>query len=168
VKTRVLIPITVLVLAAVGSTSAGAARIAPACKASQLSATFKAVPNSEGAGNIVYALVVKNTSSKVCSVNGLPKGVLLNQQGKAQTTHAIAAAPGTMAAVIPLKRGGTTRATARFSPDVPGPGESGKQCEPKSYWFRLTAPGGGTLRAKLSPPTPVCEHGQLQFSYFGH
>jgi hypothetical protein len=164
----VLIPITAVVLAAVGATSAGAARIAPACKASQLSATFKAIPNSEGAGNIVYTLVVKNTSSKVCSVNGLPKGVLLDQHGKVQATHVMTAAPGTMQAVIPLKHGATTRATARFSPDVPGPGEGGKQCEPKSFWFRLTAPGGGTLKAKLSPATPVCEHGQLQFSYYGH
>ena len=26
------------------------------------------------------------------------------------------------------------------------------------------APGGGTTKAKLGPPTPVCEHGQLLFS----
>jgi uncharacterized protein DUF4232 len=166
VKTRLLIPVAVLAL--VAATSAGAAKIAPACTGSQLSATFKVVPNSEGAGNIVYALVVKNTSSKACSVNGLPKGVLLNQQGKVQATHVLAAAPGTMQAVIPLKHNGTTRASARFSPDIAGPGENGRQCEPKSYWFRLTAPGGGTLKAKLSPATSVCEHGQLQFSYYGH
>lgn len=163
---RSLFALAVVALATAGATSA--VTIPPACKAPQLSATFKVIPGSAGAGNIVYALRIENTSSTACSVTGLPKGVLLGRNGKAQTTRVVAAAPGTMQGIITLKRRGSTRATARFSPDVPGVGESGKQCEPKSYWFRLTAPGGGTLKAKLSPATSVCEHGRLQFSYWGH
>jgi hypothetical protein len=43
-----------------------------------------------------------------------------------------------------------------------GPGP----CEPKAYWFRVTAPGGGTTTVKVLPPTPVCEHGTLSFSAY--
>jgi hypothetical protein len=59
------------------------------------------------------------------------------------------------------------QATARFSPDVPGPGEpvSGRQCEPTAYKVRVTPPsGGGTLVAPILPPTPVCEHGTVFLS----
>jgi hypothetical protein len=81
-----------------------------------------------------------------------------------------AAFPGALTAIlVRLAPGASTRATARFSPDVPGVGEpaAGKQCERTAYWFRVAAPGGGTTKVKLSPVTPVCEHGQLQFTAYG-
>jgi hypothetical protein len=58
------------------------------------------------------------------------------------------------------------KATARFSPDVPGPNEPvDRQCEPTAYRVRVTAPpGGGTLIAPIAPPTPVCSHGHLSLS----
>ena len=40
-----------------------------ACKGSDLSATFAAVPGSQGAGNIVYALKVTNSSSAACQLS---------------------------------------------------------------------------------------------------
>jgi len=54
--------------------------------------------------------------------------------------------------------------TARFSPDIPGPGEpqTGRACEPTATKLRVVVSGGGTLLAPISPPTPVCEHGSLQ------
>jgi hypothetical protein len=82
----------------------------------------------------------------------------------------IAAFPGALTAIlVRLAPGQSTRATARFSPDVPGTGEpvSGRRCEPVSYWFRVAAPGGGISKVRLSPSTPVCEHGRLQFSAYG-
>jgi Domain of unknown function (DUF4232) len=161
-----LLVLTVTALATAAAATAGAATTAPACKASQLSGTFKAVPGSEGAGNIVYKLVVRNASTTTCSVTGLPRGVLLDKAGKVQPTHILTAMPGAMAIFATLKHGKSASATARFSPDVPGVGESGKKCEPTSYWFRLSAPGGGTKKIALSPATPVCEHGQLQFRYW--
>jgi Protein of unknown function (DUF4232) len=161
-----LVVLLALALAAVASV-AGASSVAPACKASQLAGTFKVVPGSAGAGNIVYKLVVKNTSTKTCTVTGLPRGVLLDKAGKVQQTHIRTAMPGAMAILATLAHGKSSYATARFSPDVPGPGESQtKQCEPTSYWFRLSAPGGGTEKIALTPATPVCEHGQLQFRYW--
>jgi len=168
---RRLLALTILVCAPVAATTAGAA--VPAftpCSGAELSATFNVVRGSAGAGNIVYLLRVKNISTKTCTVTGLPKGTLLNKAGKAQTTHILNAGGNTNAMFVKLAPGKSTTATARFSPDVPGVGEgkAGQQCEPTSYWFRLSAPGGGTTKARISPATPVCEHGRLQFSYYGH
>lgn len=164
-----LLVITVLGLCLAAS-CANAGTQAARCSGSQLAGTFKAVPNSQGAGNIVYALVLKNVSKRACEVTGLPQGRLLDTAGKALPTHVIAANKGALAApLVRLKPGAATRATARFSPDVPGKGEPvmGKQCEPTAHWFRVTGQGGGTTKVKLGPPTPVCEHGQLQFTAYG-
>src|ERR1700749_4647644 len=120
--TRPLISLIVLALAVAAVASSGAATSAPACKASQLSGTFKAVPGSAGAGNIVYKLVVKNISTKACSITGLPKGGLLDKTGKVQETPVLAAAAGMMAIFKTLTHGKTASATARFSPDIPGKG----------------------------------------------
>ena len=145
-----------------------ALHMAPACGAARLSATFTAIPGSEGAGNIVYALTVKNKSKTECFVTGMPQVKLLDKQGRAQPTHPIAVHPGAQTAVrVTLKPGAKATADARFSPDVPGVGEQHLgQCEPTSYTLLLTPTGGGTLRAPIKPPTPVCEHGQLQLSVF--
>jgi hypothetical protein len=162
--------LSLLVLGAAAASGAGAATHLTSCRGSQLGGTFKAVPGSAGAGNIVYALVLRNVSTSQCDVSGLPQGRLLNQAGKPLPTHVRAAFPGALTAVlVRLAPGKSTRATARFSPDVPGPGEpvAGRNCEPKSYWFRVTGQGGGTTKVKLSPATPVCEHGSLSFSAYG-
>ena len=167
-KRLLLVP--VLVLATVAASCATAATKDASCTGKQLAGTFKVVRGSAGAGNIVYALVLKNVSKSECNVTGLPQGRLLDKTGKALPTHVRAAFPGALAAVlVHLKPGMSTRATARFSPDVPGTGEpvAGLQCERTSYWLRVTADGGGTTKVKLLPPTPVCEHGQLQFSAYG-
>jgi len=164
-----LLAVALLVVAA-ASSGAGAATRVSSCTGSQLAGTFKAVPGSAGAGNISYALVLKNVSAKECVVSGLPQGRLLNKAGKPLPTRVRAAFPGALTAIlVRLAPGKTTRATARFSPDVPGTGEpvAGRNCEPVSYWFRVTGQGGGTTRVKLSPATPVCEHGQLLFSAYG-
>jgi hypothetical protein len=166
-----LLALSALILATVAASCASAANHdVSACKGRQLAGTFKVVPGSAGAGNIVYALLLKNVSSSTCRVNGLPHGTLLGKSGKALPTHVIPAFKGALTAVlVTLAPGQKTRATARFSPDVPGPGEpvTAKQCEATSYWFRVAAQGGGTTKVKLSPATPVCEHGQLQFSAYG-
>jgi hypothetical protein len=145
-----------------------AAHVSPPCTGAQLSGTFKAVPNSEGAGNIVYALRVKNTSTHTCFVTGIPGVTLLDRRNHKLPTHARPAQPGALAAVlVTLAPGKSTKATARFSPDVPGVGEHTiGQCEPKSYWLRVTPNGGGTFKAPVQPPTPVCEHGGMSWSVF--
>lgn len=145
-----------------------AVQMAPPCTAAQLSGTFKGVPGSAGAGNIVFALRVKNTSTHTCFVTGTPHVTLLDRQGHTLPTHTRPSQPGaTTAVLVTLAPGKSAKATARFSPDVPGVGEQTiGQCEPKAYWLRVTPNGGGTFRAPIQPPTPVCEHGGMTWSVF--
>lgn len=164
--TRLLSLVLAVAAAAAAATTAGA-HGDTSCTGAQLAGTFNVVRGSAGAGNITYKLVLRNVSTHACTVTGLPAGRLLGKTGKALPTHVRAASPGMLTAIlVRLAPGKTTFATARFSPDVPGPGEptAGRQCEPTAWWFRLTGQGGGTTRVKLGPPTPVCEHGQLLFS----
>jgi Protein of unknown function (DUF4232) len=152
-------------VAAAGSRSAGV----PFCTGAQLSGKFAYEPGSAGAGNVVYRLTMTNRSSHLCAVTGLPAVRLLGRTGNPLPTSVKAVfRPGLTAVLVRLAPGGSAKATARFSPDVPGPGEpvSGRQCEPTSYWLRVTARGGGTTKAPVKPPTPVCEHGTLQMTVY--
>jgi uncharacterized protein DUF4232 len=139
------------------------------CTGAQLAGAFRVVPGSAGAGNIVYALTLKNISSKTCTVTGLPQGRLLGLHGGKLPTHIRASfRPGLTAVLVRLAPGKSARATARFSPDVPGVGDhTPGACQPRAYTFRVSLAGGGTTNAKLGPATPVCERGQLQFSAYG-
>jgi hypothetical protein len=161
---------TAALLALATAASAGIHASAP-CTGSMLSGTFKVIPGSPGAGNIVYRLRVENISHAACFVTGLPGVSLLDAGGRKLPTKSIfAGRPGMLTAVmVPLAPGsGTAALTARFSPDVPGPGEpvSGRQCEPTAYKLRVTPSGGGSVVVRISPPTPVCEHGSLQLTSF--
>jgi hypothetical protein len=70
---------------------------------------------------------------------------------------------GSQAGVL-LAAGQWAQAQAKFSPDVAGPGENGRQCEPTAHALRVTF-GTATVTAPMDP-TPVCEHGTLQFGPF--
>jgi len=144
-----------------------AAQMSAPCKGSDLSGTFAAVPGSPGAGNIVYALRLKNTSSSSCTLTGIPGVALLDRRGRRLPTHPFPAHPGALTAVlVTLAPGKAATATARFSPDVPGTGEpvTGRRCEPIAYRLLVRPNGGGTVSAPIRPPTPVCEHGGMQLS----
>ncbi len=169
---KVLLVMLVLALPAIGGAAAWArsSAVAPSvgpCSASALSGTFKVIPGSAGAGNISYRLTLVNTSRSTCFVTGIPTLVLLDRKGKALPTAVRPAARGVgTAAMIQLAPGSAATADARFSPDVPGAGEQHPgACEKTAYWLRVSpAPGRGSLRAPISPPTPVCEKGTLTFS----
>ena len=165
-----LLALSALIVATAASGAGAATHATASCKGGQLAGTFKVVPGSAGAGNIVYALVLENVSHTACRVTGLPQGRLLGKAGKPLPTHVVPAFKGALTAIlVTLAPGRSTRATARFSPDVPGQGEpaAAKQCEPTAYWFRVSGQGGGTTKVRLRPATPVCEHGQLQFTAYG-
>jgi Domain of unknown function (DUF4232) len=155
-----------LVLAGGGSTAP-----TPACNGSQLAGTFTAIPGSAGAGNIVYALRIRLRSGRTCFVTGVPRLQLLDRLRRPLPTKVTPAfRPGLAAVRVLLRRGQVARATARFSPDVPGPGEpvTATACERRSYYVRVTPPPGrGTFVAPVRPPTPVCEHGRLAVSALG-
>jgi hypothetical protein len=164
-----VLAVTAAATAAFAASTSHAARDVTRCRGAQLAGTFAAVPGSAGAGNITYALKLKNTSAAACTVTGLPLGRLLGRFKVPLPTQVRAAFPGALTAIlVTLKPGQSTRATARFSPDVPGTGEqmSGR-CEPIAYWLKVAGQGGGSTLVKVVPPTPVCEHGRLSFSAYG-
>ena len=136
--------------------------IAPRCTGAQVSGRFAVIPGSAGAGNIVYRLRLTNVSPETCTLTGLPQVTLRAKDKRRLPTHVRAARPGALTAVlVTLRHGRSAYATARFSPDVPGPGETGRQCEPKAYWLRVLG-----RDVPVAPPTPVCEHGQLQLTAY--
>jgi hypothetical protein len=162
---RLAATVAALAAALVVSGAGGAAsRVDAACSAGELSGSFSLVPGSPGAGNVVYALRLTNRSARTCFVTGIPGLRLLDRHGQALPTHVIPVHRGALTAVIVrLLPHQSAKATARFSPDVPGVGETGK-CEPVSYKLRVTPSGGGTLVVAVRPPTRVCEHGSLQMT----
>ncbi len=157
-----------VVLAGLVLATAGPASPVRPCTGSSLSGTFSVIPGSAGAGNIVYALRLTNRSQQTCFVSGLAGLRLLGRAGRPLPTQVVPAFRGALTAVrVVLRPGRRAKATARFSPDVPGTGEpvSGRQCEPTAFKVRVTPPpGGGTLIARVTPSTPVCEHGGIQLS----
>jgi hypothetical protein len=155
------------VVAALAVRGASARTATVFCAGKQLAGTFAVIPGSAGAGNIVYRLTLRNRSQATCRVTGLPVVRLVGAGGKWLPTHPRPAfAGGGTAVLVTLAPGRAATATARFSPDVPGPGEGGPQCEPKAYRLRVGARGGGTTVVPIKPPTPVCEHGQLQLTTY--
>ena len=163
---RVLLLAAVAAAALVLATGGPAAPVAP-CTGSMLSGTFSVIRGSAGAGNIVYALRLTNRSTRTCFVSGLAGLRLLGRTGRPLPTKVVPAFPGALTAVrTVLNPGGLARATARFTPDVPGPGEPvDRPCEPIAYKVRVTPPpGGGTLLAAVTPPTRVCVHGRIMLS----
>jgi hypothetical protein len=167
------ISLAALIVGAAATLSASTAfghRSVGDCAGKQLAGRFAVVPGSPGAGSISYKLTLKNTSATPCTVTGLPMGQLLGKAKQKLSTHVRAAHPGQLTAIlVTLVPGDSTYATARFSPDVPGKGEAVKgPCEPKAYWFRVRAPGGGVTTVRVLPPTSVCEHGTMYFSAYSH
>lgn len=160
--------VTTTVTTTASTTPSGSAGAAAACTGDALAGRFAVVAGSAGAGNIVYSLRLTNTSAEPCFVSGLPAVTLLGADGTPLPTSVTAAQPGQAAAAkIVLQVGGTAKADARFSPDVPGTGEQHSgPCEAKAAVLRVSAPGGGAVAAPVSPPTPVCEHGALSFSLY--
>ena len=165
-----LLAATVVCAVAVASIASGATTSAPPCTARQLSGSFSAVFGSAGAGNVTYALRLRNLSEAPCFVSGIPQVRLVGKTGRLLPTRVRPSHPGSLTAVrVLVAPKGVTTASARFSPDVPGVGEpvAGRQCEPSAYRARVVPPpGGGTLVVPMTPPTPVCEKGTLLFSVF--
>jgi hypothetical protein len=138
------------------------------CKGTDLSGSFAVVPGSAGAGNIVYALRLRNRSVTPCSLTGTPIVELQGKTGKKLPTRIRPAHPGAQSAVlVTVQPGRRAKATARFTPDVPGPGEpTGAQCEPRAYRLVVHPNGGGRTTVAIVPATAVCVHGTLTFSVY--
>jgi hypothetical protein len=169
VKRALAILITSAAVAAGAADAGTSLSMPPSCKGADLAGSFTVVRGSAGAGSITYLLRLANRSSAQCFISGLPVVGLLDLHGKRLPTHERPAAPGAGTAVIVrLSPGDATTATARFSPDVPGPGEpvAGRRCERTAYKLRVGARGGGSTVVPIRPATPVCVHGAMSWSLF--
>jgi hypothetical protein len=149
------------------TTTSPPASVTP-CVGDALRGTFAVVPGSAGAGQITYRLRLTNTGTSTCFLSGLPIVRLLDAQGAPVPTSVTAEQPGEpTAARAVLQPGDSAVADARFSPDVPGPGDSQTgPCEPRASTLRVTAPGAGSVDTTVNPPTAVCERGALRFSVY--
>jgi uncharacterized protein DUF4232 len=149
------------------STTVSSTTAADACTGDSMSGTFSLVPGSAGAGQVVYRLRVRNDSPVACFVSGFPKVQLLGQGGAELPTNETPDQPGTQTAErVVLAPNAAATADVRFSPDVPGTGDqTGAQCQPKATMLRV-ALGGAPLDVPVSPATPVCERGTLQYRVF--
>ena len=149
------------IVAGAGARGGGSAQSGlGSCKAANFTAKMALIRGSQGAGNVLYKLTLKN-KGPVCVLGNHPKLKLLGKSGNQLPTH-----------VVPVGHGGTVtlgtdksaHSTLRFSPDVPGTGEpTNRQCEPTAHQVAvtLTSPGSGTVIGTVSPATAVCEHGGI-------
>ena len=148
------VAILVVLAAPAGSQAAGCSR---------LGGTFTVVPGSAGAGNIVYALRLRNGGTTTCLLRGLPQLWLLGTGARPLPTEVVAD-PRFHAKLFLLRPGRTATATARFTPDVPGPGEqSNGPCEPIAHTARVLVAGASVV-VPLRPATRVCVHGRMTFT----
>ena len=129
------------------------------CTGSDVTATFDAVPGSQGAGNIVYALKLTNSSSSPCEL-AITAFQLLDASGNDVPTNTTPPRGTTL-----LAASESVGYHARFSPDVNGTGDNTNgQCQPTSATLRITLAGGGTVDAPIQPPTSVCEQGSMNLT----
>ncbi len=129
------------------------------CAANEITATFTAIPFSQGAGSVYYLLTLTNRSGAACTLQG-PIGLrLLGAHGRPLSTNVRGSVPGSHPVI--LVPGQWAQAQAKFSPDVPGGGEAPGQCEPTAHDLRLTI-AASSLRAPMDP-SPVCGHGTIYF-----
>ena len=108
------------------------------CTGTQLAAVFTLIPNIAGAGQIAYALNVKNSSDSPCWVRGVPSGHLLAANGTALPTQI--GASGNHGKQVVLPPGASASAQARFSPDVASEGDSQSgACQPVAHTLQLSS-----------------------------
>ena len=166
-KSTVTVIHTVTITSTKTVTTTGSVAKAKPCQGTDLAGTFAVIPNSAGAGQIAYTLVVRNSSPGPCSVQGIPKGTLLGANGTELPTDVKASSGAGKPVVLPP--GASATAQARFSPDVAGQGDSQSgACQPPAHTFQLNAGGGGVTEAPIKPPTSVCQQGTLHFEAFGY
>jgi hypothetical protein len=145
------------------TTAASSAPGTSACGAPDLTGSFSELAGSAGAGNIVYTLRLKNGGTSSCVLHGLPQVRLLGASGKPLPTKVLRDPRFTPKTFV-LRPSHTATAQARFTPDVPGPGEqSPGPCEPVAHKLRVVA-GGATVVVPVLPPTRVCVHGRMTFT----
>jgi hypothetical protein len=125
-----------------------------------LSASFRVVPGSAGAGHIEGLATLTNTSAATCTTSGYMGMQLLGTGDTPLPTHVVRA-PGSEP-VITLAPGQSASALGRLSPDVPGPGDSPSgTCQPVAHATEITPPNDIHFLVALGPDMPVCSRGTI-------
>jgi len=163
---RLIVVVAGLAAIAISASAAGGRTAVNPCRGGNLTGAFAVVLGSPGAGSISYDLRVRNRSAASCYVSGIPRLRLLGKSGTPLPTKVIRVSAGRpVPARLVLRPGAYAAATARFSPDIPGPGEPQRaRCEPLTYNVRVTPASNGSLVVPAKPPTSVCEHGTIQLT----
>jgi hypothetical protein len=158
---RILVPLGAA--AALTSVAAFAAATAEGsgqrCSAAHISAKMTVIRGSAGAGHIGYKLTLKNSGRHSCSIGNHPGLKLLNAKGRGLPTHVTKFGKQR---TVTIKPGHSAGAKLRFSPDVNGPGEHGRTCEPAAHKVRVFLTASKSVVGPVTPATSVCEHGAIQ------
>ncbi|MHB1534842.1 MAG: DUF4232 domain-containing protein, partial [Acidimicrobiales bacterium] len=139
----------------------GTANATATCVAADLRGSFADIPGSNGAGNVVARIVLTNTSAAPCATGGYVGLQLLGTGGTKLPTKVVRQSGSVV--TITLAPGASASASARYSPDVPGRGDSqtGPSCQPVAASSEIIPPGGTAFLTVAGPNTPVCESGTL-------
>jgi Protein of unknown function (DUF4232) len=131
-----------------------------ACPASGLGATYTMVFGSNATGHVEYTLTLTNRGRGSCTVITPLTLTLLGAHGQALATNPQYSSGPSQHVV--LAAGQWAQAVSELSPDLFGPGEPATgSCEPIAHALRITI-GGESVRAAMDP-TPVCQHGTIEF-----
>lgn len=146
-------------------TAGSASGSVQACSKSMLVVKMSVIKGSFGAGHVSYRLTVKNRGPGNCLLSTYPGLKLLTAKGKGLPTKVIRTQKA-KTNVIPV--GETAKATLRFSPDIPGPGEPKTgTCEPKASKIKVSLSGGSSVVGPIKPATSVCERGTMRMTPLG-
>ncbi len=134
-----------------------------ACRQADMTvATWKGVPGSSGAGHVEADIAFQNTSSHDCTVTGFPRVTLYDAAQHILPTTVTNSEPA-LASPLTVAPGAWIHSELRYSPDIPGPGESQTgPCEPLASYALVRLPGDTAFaHVPLDVPTTVCEQGAL-------
>lgn len=150
------------ILAAAATASGRGTSAVKPCRSTQLSASMTHIFGSNGAGSTGYRLNLHNKSPHRCSVHEHLDLQLVSARSVKLPTHVVDFGRHGVVTIAPRR---TVSARLRFSPDVPGPGETGPgACEPRAVRVIvfLGPPRGGAVSGPIRPATSVCEHGTIE------
>jgi hypothetical protein len=133
------------------------------CVASGLKGSFLIVPGSAGAGHVDARAVLTNISAAPCTTFGYVGLQLLGASDTPLPTHVVRA-PGSEPHIT-LAPGGSASALARFSPDIPGPGDSQSgACQPVAQGTEITPPNDTHFVVAPGLMSSVCSQGTIDLN----
>ena len=134
-----------------------------ACVASLLKGSFLIIPGSSGAGHVEARVVLTNVSSRTCTTFGYVGMQLLGASDTPLPTHVVRS-PGPEPHLT-LGPGSAASALARFSPDIPGPGDATSgACQPVAQGTEITPPDDTHFLVASGLNSSVCSRGTIDLN----